>query len=1213
MFKRTPLVLCLLAPTVLLAADSQALSFEANAGQTDPAVRYLTRTGRGTILFTDGGLVLPGRDGAVGFELRGENPAARWESADPTGRTTSYRIGRDRSRWVEDVPSYRQIKRRGVYPGIDLVYYGDAGRLEYDFRLAPHADAAAIRIRFTGARGVAIAPDGALLVDAPEGTVRHEQPHVFEIAGDGSHRAIAGSYRLLGKTEAGFRIGRHDPSLALSIDPVLDSSTYFGGSADDSIISDNGSVIVGNTSSIDFPGAAFARRKGNNVFVQLSTQTLIYGATGNVVATSAAGGGYYNLTVVGGYTDAADLPTTSTTNTSYTSTVAAWQPEFAGGATDGFLLVIYIAGNGVDSFLSYIGTPGDDRVTAVATTGTYVIAAGTTNGRGLPYTSAPLFLGVPQDTAAGVDGFLIGALSGLPSSESLLSTTYFGGSGDDTPTAALISGTGYYVAGETSSPDFPATNALPSALNGPSDAFVIRFPSSTQSTIPQCGILFGGSSTDRATALSAMTSGAILMAGMTSSPDLPLQNPAQATYGGDPSDAFFAMFPADLSALTYATYIGGSGAEQATAIATDSLTGIFVGGYTSSQDFPLQSPSQTQFGGGADDGFLAHYDLSGVRLDSTYFGGSGSDRILGITVQSGANLLVYGQTTSSDLPVQNPTQASLKGNSDGFITHLSYNGFASAAPIGARDMRSLASFAIGTAVLASPPAHISIASSDPSTILLAANSADDGQGAIQISGTNVSGYYLDCLADHGGADITFTATGATTLTVHASCYPTSVAVYYSNGSSSSRVSSAARLTMPPGKTATFTIASLINAPTGAVTTGNIVSLRPGAGLPQVQVALSNSSIGATSPVTFPQGVYTTIAGQFTFTPNGPGETQMSFSSPTLVFPDNNPLDVMVSALSGVGSSYVVPSGFQRSVSVYYNPVDTKQPLTVTSQDPSSLLVAADCTQTGSASTAVAWSSYIGFCIQAIGSGGDVGFTVFAPNEAPVQSTARITSPTLWFPSFSVTQPLTLTTGQTLNVGAAFSGADPQSTCCYTPNPGSNITLALASSNPQVIAPPAPVAVTSSGTSFSVKTAAAGNTVLSVQPPPGFAPSSSTRSLSVTVKNRPMVMADLELGNNLAGRMSITLPLAAAGAIAVHVSVSDSSLALLSTDTQSAGKSQLDLTISNGYSGVGFYVYGLAASGRTQITATTASLGSVTANVTLDPSDRKSTRLNSSHP
>ena len=146
-------------PFTLQAAGG--LSFEPNLGQTGAGIRYLAHASNGVIFVTDRGITL---QGGASYELLNSNSSAEWTPESSTGRTISYFIGRDSSKWVEDAPRYERLVRRNVYPGTDLVLYGAGEQLEYDFVLAPHADPTRIRLAVPGARSVSIDADGALVV-----------------------------------------------------------------------------------------------------------------------------------------------------------------------------------------------------------------------------------------------------------------------------------------------------------------------------------------------------------------------------------------------------------------------------------------------------------------------------------------------------------------------------------------------------------------------------------------------------------------------------------------------------------------------------------------------------------------------------------------------------------------------------------------------------------------------------------------------------------------------------------------------------------------------------------------------------------------------------------------------------------------------------------------------------------------------------------------
>src|SRR5262249_49908680 len=156
----------------------------------------------------------------------------------------------------------------------DLVLYGAENRLEYDFRLRPAANPDSIRLKLAQASSVSIADDGSLVVETTAGEIRHHQPVFIETLPDGSHRNLEGRLRITSTPEIGFAVEGHDPALPLSIDPILESSTYFGGHGNDQVIAtDGGKVLVGNTTSIDVPGSSLSRRKGSNLFVNTGTFT----------------------------------------------------------------------------------------------------------------------------------------------------------------------------------------------------------------------------------------------------------------------------------------------------------------------------------------------------------------------------------------------------------------------------------------------------------------------------------------------------------------------------------------------------------------------------------------------------------------------------------------------------------------------------------------------------------------------------------------------------------------------------------------------------------------------------------------------------------------------------------------------------------------------------------------------------------------------------
>jgi hypothetical protein len=770
---------CLTPLSLWAGAD---LSFEPNRGQTGAEIRYLARTRDGVIFVTDRGLTLSGQgQTAPAFDLLGANLSTNWIPEADTGETISYYIGRDSAKWFHDVPRYERLVRRNVYPGIDLVLYGSGGQMEYDFLLAPHADPSRIRLKLTGARAASIGGDGALIVNTPGVERRHRKPVVMETLADGSRRNLPGAFRILGHDEVGFSVDGHDPALALSIDPVLEASTYFGGHGDDQVVSTDGrGTLVGMTTSIDVPGAQFVRRKGTDVFVKVAQEIIVIGGSGNETVTSAAFPPPYGnvFVAVGGYTNSTDLPTNinSFINNNQTPPL---QPNYGGGATDGFLLIFNQSsvGNPVPT-LTYIGGPGDDRINAIAMDPYSLTLAivGETNGGGLPLPPY-VFTPIQASPAGGLDGFVIMAAPLQYEPLRVYSTTYLGGSGDDTALGVAMVGGVCYVTGETKSPDFPLKNAFYSKRKGDSDAFIVEI--TYGGTTLAASTLFGGSGSDRGVAATILSNGNVAVAGVTSSTDLPLLDPTQKAYGGGASDAFVTQFTDDLSALVSSTYIGGSESDEATSIVSAVPNTIFVGGWTASQNFPTKNALQPKYGGGPDDGFLVHFDDDGSIYEATVFGGSGSDRVLGLTpAYAGPTVWLVGETTSPNLPLQNASQTSLRGNSNGFVAEVTTNLFSVAPFKGGKDLRSPVQIFYGNPDLAGATAF-TITSSDPSKVQVATDQSSPGRTSVALvpPANNTSALaYADCLTDSGGADLTVTAPGYGSRTVHASCLPQAIAV-----------------------------------------------------------------------------------------------------------------------------------------------------------------------------------------------------------------------------------------------------------------------------------------------------------------------------------------------------------------------------------------------------------------------------------------------------
>jgi beta-propeller repeat-containing protein len=231
-----------------------------------------------------------------------------------------------------------------------------------------------------------------------------------------------------------------------------------------------------------------------------------------------------------------------------------------------------------------------------------------------------------------------------------LYSTYLGGSRSDSAGGLVVDSRGQvYVAGGTSSPDFPILAHYSAALNGTSDAFITELNADGSGIV--FSTFFGGSGSDGASDIGRDLFGNLYIAGSTSSKDLPLLNAFQSENGGL-SDTFVAKFNSAGNTLIYASYLGGSGSEILPHLALDIFGSLAVCGATNSTDFPAVNSVQSGYGGGIWDLYVAKISPDGSRLVySTYLGASGDDHPDTIYSDLLGNVWVGGSTTSPTFPV----------------------------------------------------------------------------------------------------------------------------------------------------------------------------------------------------------------------------------------------------------------------------------------------------------------------------------------------------------------------------------------------------------------------------------------------------------------------------------------------------------------------------------------------------------------------------------
>jgi uncharacterized repeat protein (TIGR01451 family) len=700
------------------------LIFEPNQGQAnldpaDPRAKFVTRgSGYSLFLGSEGAILSmasrksvkperPRRDAAwhamaaievesLQMKLAGANPNANLTGAGLLPGKSNYFLGNDPAKWRQGVPQYARVRYENVYPGINLLFYGNQGRLEYDFQVAPGADPGQAELEFKGAKQLAL-EDGALVIQGQSGRVRLEAPRVYqEVAG--KQTAVDGGFVLRGADRAGFAIGSYDHSRELVIDPILTFSSYFGGSGDE------------HSTSIAVDGSF-------NIYLAGSTTSPNLPAVSGILQSTLSGA--QNVYVAKITPPLGSLPATLD-------------------------YVTYLGGDGTD-------TPAGIKVDGRGDP----FIAGTTSSSNFPTTALTAYQPVPEAGSTGTSHVFVTELKF--DGTGLQYSSYLSGSGTDIASGMTIDASGYiYVTGTTTSSDQASTNVqfpastLPQALpyqtvpRAPIQFFVTKVnPISARTGSIAYSTYFGGANFDT-TAPIAVGGGIavdtnlnVYFTGTTnfiytgcsgcSSTDFPILNPyqpcldqpppttivnppscASTTNTTDP-DAFVAKLNpngAQGEQLIWSTYVGGGGTDSGTGIALDSgAANVYVTGTTNSADIGTSlttlntsSPFQrcldnavdpttsacTAATGSPNDAFVARLSnptsttttTAPVNVTLNYFsflGGSNNEAGQAITVDSGAGALVTGWTQSNNfpvLPVSNSIQSALNGPQDAFVARL---------------------------------------------------------------------------------------------------------------------------------------------------------------------------------------------------------------------------------------------------------------------------------------------------------------------------------------------------------------------------------------------------------------------------------------------------------------------------------------------------------------------------------------------------------------
>lgn len=612
--------------------------------------------------------------------LDGTDPSAYGHATEDLPGKTNYFTGDNPAAWRSSIPNYSKVEYSNIYPGIDLVYYGNrSGRLEHDFIVKPGANPANIQMRLNGADSVQLLPNGNLQIslknDRDTETATLLRPVVYQHI-DGRRAEIPSEYALSSNQKISFRLGDYDQSKELIIDPVLDYSTFLGGGiltgAYAVTVDPSGNAYIVGHSNGSFPvtkgaydtscsdcSAAFVS-KLNSTGTALLYSTFLSGANytqANAVAIDNTGAAY-----VGGITEGGGYPVTK----------GAVQTKYGGAFSNGFVTKLnpsgsaldystYLGGNGPSScYTSAVGAQAD-QVTGIAidkSGDAYV--TGCTSSTNFPISKTTF-----EKTCGGCDAGFASAFAAKlnPTGTELDYSTFLGGNGLDFGFGIAVDASdNAYITGSTTSTNLKVTSgAYQKSLkaSGGQNAFIVKLASSGASA--DYYTYLGGNTVDGAYAIAVNDDLEAYVAGYTSSDNFPTTTGAYQRTCHDCAD-FETGFVTEInglgSALVFSTFLGGSGFDALTGIALNSNKDVFVTGLTQSTNFPVSSNAykktctQCSTDTGRGSAVVSELNAAGTALMySTYLGGSNSENGTAIAVDSSGNAYVVGQATSANFPV----------------------------------------------------------------------------------------------------------------------------------------------------------------------------------------------------------------------------------------------------------------------------------------------------------------------------------------------------------------------------------------------------------------------------------------------------------------------------------------------------------------------------------------------------------------------------------